>query len=49
VLTYYYSDPEMTNQVGQCLKPCWAGRTWSGEQTEYSQMVSVQVCPPRCQ
>jgi hypothetical protein len=49
VRTYYYSDPELTNYVGQCFKACWAGTTCSGEQTDYSQIVSVQVCPPRCQ
>lgn len=49
VRTYYYSDPEMTNYVGQCFKACWSGTTCSGEQTEYSQIVSVSVCPPRCQ
>lgn len=49
VRTYYYSDPELTNFVGECFKPCWAGRTCSGEQTEYGQVVSAQVCPPRCQ
>ena len=49
VRTYYYSDPEMTNFVGQCFKACWSGTTCSGEQTEYSQIVSVRTCPPRCQ
>ena len=48
VRTYYYSDPELTNYVGQCFKACWSGTTCSGEQTEYSQIVSVSVRPPRC-
>lgn len=49
VRTHYYSDPELTNFVGQCFKACWSGTTCSGEQTEYSQVVSARVCPPRCQ
>ena len=49
VRTYYYSDPELTDFVGQCFKACWLGTTCSGEQTEYSQIVSVRMCPPHCQ
>ena len=49
IRTYYYSDQELTNFVGQCLKACWSGTTCSGDQTEYSQIVSVRTCPPRCQ
>jgi len=49
VRTYYYSDPELTNFVGQCFKACWSGTSCSGEQTEYSEVVSVRMCPPHCQ
>jgi len=49
VRTYYYSDPELTNFVGQCFKACWSGMTCDGEQTDYSQVVSVHSCPPHCQ
>ena len=45
----YYSDPEMTNWVGQCVKNCWQPMVCSGEKTEYYEVVGSGGCPPICQ
>jgi hypothetical protein len=45
----YYSDPELTNWVGQCYRPCWQPMSCSGEKTEYYEVVGSGNCPPICQ